>query len=102
LAQVVWTPQALEDLDAVCEYIARDSRRIANVFALRAFAATDRLELFPQSGRIVPELEQEDVREIILFSYRLIYRLWEGEVQILTVHHGARLFPGLSEQAGDR
>lgn len=61
------------------------------MFADRAFHATDRLAELPRSGRIVPELEIENIREIILGNYRLIYRVREDQVQILTVHHGARL-----------
>ncbi len=91
MAQVKWTPQALDDLDAICLFIARDAPQYAYVFADRLFRAAERLEEFPSSGRIVPEFGMEDLREIIIGSYRLIYRLHDGEVQILTVHHGARL-----------
>ena len=91
MARVVWTPQALDDLNAVCEYIAHDSPAFARVFAQRAFAAVGRLERFPGSGRMVPELGREDVREVILSSYRIIYRLERDEVQIVTPHHGVRL-----------
>lgn len=57
--------QALEDLEAICLFIARDAPQIAAVFAGRAFRATDRLADFPYSGRIVPELNMEHIREII-------------------------------------
>jgi plasmid stabilization system protein ParE len=66
MAQVTWTPQALDDLDAICLFIARDAPQVAAVFADRAFRATDRLADYPRSGRIVPELEVENIREIIL------------------------------------
>ena len=91
MAQVKWTPQALEDLEAICLFIVRDAPQIGGVFADDAFRATDRLAELPRSGRIVPELEIENIREIILGNYRLIYRVREDQVQILTVHHGARL-----------
>lgn len=91
MAQVRWTPQALDDLDAICLFIARDAPQVAAVFADRAFCATDRLVDHPRLGRIVPELEIETIREIILGNYRIIYRIREDEVQIVTVHHGARL-----------
>jgi toxin ParE1/3/4 len=68
---------------------------MASVFATRAFEATDRLVDFPQSGRVVPELGQPNIREVFVFSYRIIYRHTGDMVQILTVHHGARpLDPG--------
>jgi len=49
------------------------------------------LEQFPRSGRIVPEIRHDDIREVILQSYRIIYRVHPDEVEILTIHHGARL-----------
>ena len=90
MAQVSWTPQAVDDLEAICLFIARDAPSVAAVFAQRAFDVTDRLASFPESGRIVPEINNRNVREIILGNYRLIYRIRSGDVQILTVHHGAR------------
>ena len=83
-------PQALDDLEAICLFIARDSPNVARVFARKAFYKTDQLARFPDMGRIVPEWEDRTVREVILFSYRIIYRVLPSEVQILTVHHGAR------------
>jgi len=74
MAQVKWTPQALDDLEAICLFIARDAPPIASVFADRAFRATDRLAEYPRLGRrIVPELRVENIRELILGTYRVIY-----------------------------
>ncbi|MEK6804787.1 MAG: type II toxin-antitoxin system RelE/ParE family toxin [Nitrospirota bacterium] len=58
----------------------------------RLLAAVDRLILFPQEGRIVPELADPQIREVVQGSYRSVYRLVEKQVHILTVHHAARLF----------
>jgi plasmid stabilization system protein ParE len=80
----------LDDLEAVCLFIARDAPQYAQLFATRVFRATDRLEDFPQMGRIVPQINRHDIREVIVQSYRIIYRLLPDEVEILTVHHGAR------------
>ena len=91
MAHVTWTEQAIDDLDSVCLFIARDAPRYAELFAARVFRTTERLEQFPRSGRVVPELGQDEIREIIVHGYRIIYRLLADEVQILTVHHGARL-----------
>jgi len=91
MAEVRWTPQAADDLEAVFLFIARDSPQLAATFADRILLATDRLASYPQLGRIVPELGAENIREIIVGSYRIIYRLRAEDVQILTVHHGARL-----------
>ncbi len=91
MVKVTWTDQALEDLEAICLFIARDAPQYAKLFASRAFEVTDRLDRFPLLGRVVPEIGREDIREIILGHYRVIYRIISDEVEILTVHHGARL-----------
>lgn len=91
MAVVSWTVQALDDLDAICEFIARDASRYAQLFAIQAFEAVDRLEMFPFSGRVVPEINKQEIREIIWGNYRIVYRLMVDEVEIVTVHHGAKL-----------
>lgn len=91
MAQVRWTPQAYEDLEAICLFIARDSPQMAATFADRVMRSTDRLCDFPRLGRIVPELGAENVREILVGSYRIVYRVKDEHVQLLTIHHGARL-----------
>ncbi|HLH22915.1 MAG TPA: type II toxin-antitoxin system RelE/ParE family toxin [Chloroflexota bacterium] len=91
MARVTWTDQALDDLDSICLFIARDAPRYAELFAGRVFRATEWLAQFPQSGRVVPELGRSDIREVVVQNYRVIYRLLPDEVQSLTVHHGARL-----------
>jgi plasmid stabilization system protein ParE len=91
MAQVKWTLQALDGLESICLFIARDAPQIAAVFADHAFRATNRPADYPRSGRIVPELDIENIREITLSNYCLIYRIREDQVQVVTVHHGARL-----------
>ena len=91
MARLTWTPQALDDVDAICKFIARDSLRYAQLFAIQVFKSVERIEVFPKSGRIVPEVGQEDVREIIIGNYRLIYRILDDDVEILTVYHSARI-----------
>lgn len=92
MAHVRWTLQALDDIDAICEYIARDAPRTAEKFGQRLFQAVEPLERFPRFGRIVPELRREDVREIRLKRYRIIYRIRDEEtLEVLTVYHGSRL-----------
>jgi plasmid stabilization system protein ParE len=93
VASVGWTAQALDDLEAVCLYIARDAPHIAQVFAARSFDAADRLAEFPLSGRVVPEVGRPEIREVFVYRYRIIYRYTGDVVAILTVQHGARLLP---------
>ncbi|HBG93274.1 MAG: plasmid stabilization protein [Nitrospirae bacterium GWF2_44_13] len=91
MAVVNWTTQALDDLDSICEFIARDAMRYAQLFAIQAFETVDRLEMFPLSGRVVPEINKQEIREVILGNYRIVYRFMGNEVEVLTVHHGAQL-----------
>lgn len=86
-----WTPQALEDVASIRDFIARDAPGYANVVVDRIFESVERLQDYPQSGRVVPEFEQPDLREIILGVYRIVYQVGEQHVAILTVYHSARL-----------
>jgi toxin ParE1/3/4 len=61
------------------------------LFVLDVFAAVERLDLLPQSGRVVPEKNDPQIREILLGNYRIIYRLRDEVAELLTIHHGARL-----------
>ncbi len=91
MAQVRWTPQAADDFDAITEFIAKDSPHFAGLFAADVLETVDRIGEFPESGRIVPEIGERAVREVILGNYRIIYRCHPAAVEILTVYHGARL-----------
>jgi len=91
MASVRWTPQASDDLEAIVEYIALDSDYYARLFASKILAAIDRLEIFPNRGRIVPEINNPLIREIFMGNYRIVYRCRDEVVEILTIYHGARL-----------
>lgn len=91
--KIIWTEPAIADLEAIKTYIARDSEIYANAVILEIFEATERLETFPRSGRIVPEFNESDTREVIVGNYRVIYDISGESVRILTVLHGARQFP---------
>ena len=94
-----WTEQAVEDIRAIREFIGRDSPRYGGLVAERLVAATGRIELFPRSGRIVPELGRQDLREIIVGEYRLVYRVEPEAAVLLTVFRSSRLFPTILPEA---
>jgi plasmid stabilization system protein ParE len=96
---VVWSPEALEDVDAIAEYIARDSVFYAAAVVEKMLATASGLSRFPQSGRIVPELNQSDIRERFVYSYRLIYRIEAERILVTAVMHGKRL---LDDAIADR
>jgi plasmid stabilization system protein ParE len=90
MGEVIWAPSALDDIESVAEYIARDSVDHAALFIARLIEATDRLAQFPLSGRIIPELGDRDCRELIYGCYRIMYRIEGDAVWITGVVHGAR------------
>ncbi|HMO52352.1 MAG TPA: type II toxin-antitoxin system RelE/ParE family toxin [Kiritimatiellia bacterium] len=90
---VVWTDPAVSDLDCIHEYISRDAEVYADALVQDLFDAVDRLESFPLSGRVVPELNDNTTREVIVGSYRIIYDVSDETIRILSVLHGARQFP---------
>ena len=92
--RVVWTLPARQDVKEIGEYIAQDSRWVAQSVVKRITSATRNLRLLPRMGRIVPELDDEDVRELIVFSYRIIYRASRKRVTVWAVIHGARQLLG--------
>jgi addiction module RelE/StbE family toxin len=92
---ISWTEQAIDDVEKICEFIARDSPGYAKIFAHKVYSSVDRLRKFPRSGRIVPELEIRSVREIIFGNYRIIYRIKKSEIDILTVYHSSRILDPL-------
>ncbi len=91
MAQVRWTPQAADDLDAITEFIAQGSPAYAVLFVIDVLATVEHLVRFPRVGRVVPEIGDAAIRELILGNYRIIYRLQADVAEILTIHHGARL-----------
>lgn len=94
MTEVRWTPQAADDLQAIYDFIGRDSPHYAQVIVEDILAAIDRLERFPLMGRRVPERPREDLRELIKSPYRIVYRVGEV-IHILTIFRASRLIPGL-------
>jgi len=91
MGRLRWTAQAVKDVETICEFIAKDSIVYAHLFAKDILQAVKRLAKFPKSGRIVSEFSDENIREIILGNYRIIYRIKNNIIEILTVYHSARL-----------
>jgi plasmid stabilization system protein ParE len=92
VSRVIWSPQALHDLESIRDFIARDSPRYAGLVIQRLVASVDRLGVFPKSGRVVPELGRRDVREVIQPPFRIVYRLPGEGVEVATVFRSSRLF----------
>ncbi len=85
-----WVGRAADDLEAIAEYIFEDSPDAAKRVARRLVQSARSLTSLPNRGRAVPELGHLDVRELLVGSYRLIYRVEPEAVAIVAVIHGAR------------
>lgn len=91
MGQEIWTEQAYEDLQAIYEYVAADSKRYVRLLADKLFDRSQILSSFPDTGRIVPELRNPAVRELIEGNYRIIYEIIsEDSILVQTVWHSAR------------
>jgi toxin ParE1/3/4 len=99
---VKWSNDAAEDLDSLTQYISRDSVFYAQTFAERLVLATRRLSEFAQSGRTIPEAEDGNLREIIVDSCRVMYRIEQDQILILAVMHSRRDFTHPLNQAWNR
>ena len=91
MVEVRWTSQAAEELGSISTFIAKDSPSYARLFVIDIFESVERLIKFPNSGRVVPELNNSTVRELILGNYRLVYRFKKDTVELLTIYHAARI-----------
>jgi toxin ParE1/3/4 len=88
--RVVWSRRALTDLDSIASFIAADSPAYARSVVKRIVTLTRILQRFPLAGRKVPEFDTDDIRELIAYSYRIIYRVSEDEVLVVAIVHGKR------------
>jgi toxin ParE1/3/4 len=89
--RVAWSQRALQDLEAIADYIAADSPTYAGIVVKKVVNLTSTLARFPRAGHKVPEFDDENIRELVVYSYRIIYRLQGDEVVIAAVIHGKRI-----------
>jgi addiction module RelE/StbE family toxin len=93
MVEINWTKQAVKDIDNIAEFIAKDSEHYARIQAQRLILSTKPLERFPKRGKVVPEKQDPSIREVLVGSYRVIYRIVsKTRIDVLTVHHSKRLF----------
>lgn len=88
--KLIWTDPCIEDLRSIRDYIARDSEYYAAEIVGQLIHSAERLLQFPRLGRVVPEVRDENIRELIYRDYRIVYRITGGQIEILTIVHGSR------------
>ncbi len=89
-----WSEEALEDIEAIATYIEKDSPIYAKAVVSKIFEKAELLLSFPELGRIVPEINDLQIRELFVYSYRIIYRLEREKVVMIAVIHGKRVLEG--------
>ncbi len=95
--KIIWSLQAREDLRDIVTFIATDNPAAAESFSVRIMSKVDLLAQFPELGRVVPEENDESIREIILRPYRIVYQVLarQNVVAIVRIWHGARGEPDI-------
>jgi toxin ParE1/3/4 len=89
--EIEWTRRARRDVLEIGDFIARDKPMAAAGWVRRLIDTAERIALFPSSGRVVPEVDRPDIREVILENYRIVYLVGATRIAILTVFEGHRL-----------
>jgi toxin ParE1/3/4 len=90
---IEWTERALADLQEIDDYIAKDDAVAAARWVARLIAVAERAASMPLAGRVVPERARQDVREVFVGTYRIVYRVRQSGILLLTVFEGHSMFP---------
>jgi len=91
--EIEWSPLAIERVLELAEFIALDKPEVAIEWASDIFDSTEKLIKHPKLGRVVPEINDEEYRELIEGNYRVVYWLGASKISVLTVCHGRRILP---------
>ena len=91
--KIVWAPLAIDRVSEIAEYIAQDKPSAAEKWINTVFSKVEQLKSSPQIGRIIPEIRNDQFRELIYGNYRIIYRIEKTQISILTIRHGKQIFP---------
>lgn len=91
--RIKWTAEAEAHLDGIYHYIAKDSPLYASRTLDKLTRRAEHLIDYPRVGRIVPKYDNPNLRELIVGSYRIIYRITSDHIDVLAVFHGAQQLP---------
>jgi toxin ParE1/3/4 len=91
--KVSWSPLAIDRVSEIAEYIARDNPEAAKSWVDTVFEKVASLKSYPENGRVVPEINNRAIRELLYGNYRIVYRVDEKRISILTVRHGKQILP---------
>jgi len=91
--KIIWSPLAIDRVTEIAEYIAFDNLLAAQNWIEQVFERVNILKSSPKMGRTVPEIERDEIREILYGNYRIIYHYSVQKISILTVRHGKQILP---------
>jgi addiction module RelE/StbE family toxin len=91
--KIVWAPSALRDLKEIFEYISLDNPRAAVSWLKDVIRQVEKSARFPETGRMIPELDQVRYRELLVGDYRIFHEIEKQGVKIFGIFHIRRLFP---------
>lgn len=92
---IKWSPRATSHFEGICDYIAKDSKYYSALFAKKIISIVKAIPRFPKAGRIVPEYNDENLREKIYENYRIVYRIKVEVIEIVAICHGSRLLENI-------
>jgi toxin ParE1/3/4 len=100
--RITWSERAVEDLESITDYIGLDSPAYARTVVKTILDLTRDFSRFPLAGRMVPEFNDESIREWFAYSYRIIYRVDKDFVTVAAVIHGRRLLTSIASDIQPR
>ncbi len=91
--KIVWSPLAVDRASEIVDYISQDSPLAADKWIHTVYSKIEQLRSYPESGRIVPEINDRQFRELIYGNYRIVYHIETNQLSILTIRHGKQILP---------
>jgi addiction module RelE/StbE family toxin len=91
--KIIWSPLAIDRASEIAKYIAQDKPAAAEKWINTVFSKVEQLKSSPEIGRIVPEIRNDQFRELIYGNYRIVYRIEKEQISILTIRHGKQILP---------
>ena len=91
--KIIWSPLAIDRASEIAEYIAQDKPSAAEKWINTVFLKIKQLKSSPEIGRVVPEIRNDQFRELIYGNYRIIYRIEKTQISTLTIRHGKQILP---------
>jgi addiction module RelE/StbE family toxin len=93
MAEVIWTIKAADQVEQIGSFIEKDSPFQAHRVVQLIVRETRKLKTHPRIGKMIPEVQEDQYRELRVFSYRILYKiLGENRIAVVGVVHGRRLF----------